>query len=39
LILGGELAGLSAGYFLTKAGLKIRILKKNSSVGGLSKTD
>jgi len=38
LILGGGPAGLSTGYFLTKAGFKIRTLEKNSSVGGLSKT-
>ena len=38
LILGGGLTGLSAGYVLTKAGLKVKVFESDSSVGGLSKT-
>ena len=38
LILGGVFAGLSAGYVLTKAGLKVKVFESDSSVGGLSKT-
>ncbi len=38
LILGGGLAGLSAGYILTKAGLEVKVFESDSAVGGLSKT-
>ena len=38
VILGGGLTGLSAGYVLTKAGLKVKVFESDSSVGGLSKT-
>jgi protoporphyrinogen oxidase len=38
VILGGGLAGLSAGYVLTKAGRKTVIFEADSTVGGLSKT-
>jgi protoporphyrinogen oxidase len=38
LILGGGLTGLSAGYVLTKAGLKVKLFESDSTVGGLSKT-
>jgi len=38
LVLGGGLAGLSAGYALTKAGVRARVLEKDSQVGGLAKT-
>ncbi len=38
LILGGGLTGLSAGYILTSAGLKVKVFESDSTVGGLSKT-
>jgi len=38
LILGGGLTGLSAGYILTRAGLKAQVFESDSKVGGLSKT-
>lgn len=38
IILGGGLAGLSAGYVLTKAGLRVKVFESDSTVGGLSKT-
>lgn len=38
LILGGGLTGLSAGYVLTKEGLRVKVLEGDSAVGGLSKT-
>ena len=38
LILGGGLTGLSAGYVLTRAGLKAKVFESDSTVGGLSKT-
>ncbi len=38
LILGGGLTGLSAGYVLAKAGLKVRVFESDAVVGGLSKT-
>ena len=38
IILGGGLAGLSAGYVLTRAGLSVKVFESDSSVGGLSKT-
>jgi protoporphyrinogen oxidase len=37
-ILGGGLTGLSAGYILTRAGLKVQVFESDSTVGGLSKT-
>lgn len=38
IILGGGLTGLSAGYVLTRAGLKAQVFESDSTVGGLSKT-
>ena len=38
VILGGGLTGLSAGYVLTKAGLKVKVFESDATVGGLSKT-
>lgn len=38
LILGGGLTGLSAGYVLTKEGLRVKVFEGDSTVGGLSKT-
>ncbi len=38
IILGAGLAGLSAGYTLTKAGLNVSIYERDAAVGGLSKT-
>src|SRR3989339_128580 len=38
IILGGGLAGLSAGYVLTKAELGVKVFESDSTVGGLSKT-
>ncbi|OGW58505.1 MAG: hypothetical protein A2Z09_03485 [Nitrospirae bacterium RBG_16_43_8] len=38
IILGGGLAGLSAGYVLTMSGLSVKVFESDSSVGGLSKT-
>src|SRR5208337_2981109 len=38
IILGGGLAGLAAGYALTKAGVGTEIFEYDSAVGGLSKT-
>jgi protoporphyrinogen oxidase len=38
VILGGGLAGLSAGYVLTHAGFRVRLFEGDSSVGGLSRT-
>jgi len=38
VVLGGGLAGLSAGYVLSRAGLPVKILESDSVVGGLSKT-
>ncbi len=38
IILGGGLAGLSSGYILTQAGLKVSVYERDFSVGGLSKT-
>ena len=37
LILGGGLAGLSAGYELSKKGYKVRIIEKDSIPGGLAR--
>lgn len=38
VIMGGGLAGLSAGYVLTKAGFSVRVFERDTTVGGLSKT-
>lgn len=38
IILGGGLAGLSAGFTLTKAGLPVQVYEGAAGVGGLSKT-
>jgi len=38
IILGGGLAGLAAGYRLTKAGLKASVFEAGPVVGGLSRT-
>lgn len=38
MILGGGLAGLSAGYVLSKAGRDVVVLERDGAVGGLSKT-
>ncbi len=38
LILGGGLTGLSAGYVLNNAGLKVKVFESDAAVGGLSKT-
>lgn len=39
LVLGGGLAGLSAGYYLAKAGIKSHIFEAGPVVGGLSRTE
>lgn len=38
IILGGGLAGLSAGYVLTKAVVGVKVFESDPGVGGLSKT-
>lgn len=38
VVFGGGLAGLSAGYVLTKAGMKASVFEADSVVGGLSRT-
>jgi protoporphyrinogen oxidase len=38
IILGGGLAGLSAGFSLAKAGFPVSVFESDSTVGGLSKT-
>jgi len=38
VILGGGLAGLSAGYVLSRAGMEVVVFESDSIVGGLSKT-
>lgn len=38
VVLGGGLSGLSAGYALTRAGLKAVVFEADREVGGLSKT-
>ena len=38
IVLGGGLAGLSAGYALTKAGCTVSVFERDTVVGGLSKT-
>lgn len=37
-ILGGGLAGLAAGYALTRAGRRVRVLEAGPEVGGLART-
>jgi len=38
IIMGGGLTGLSAGYVLTKAGVRVKVFESDLAVGGLSKT-
>ncbi len=38
VVLGGGLAGLSAGYVLSREGKKVLVVEGDSTVGGLSKT-
>jgi protoporphyrinogen oxidase len=38
IVLGGGLAGLSAGYVLTQAGRRVKLFESDPAVGGLSKT-
>jgi protoporphyrinogen oxidase len=38
VILGGGLTGLSAGYVLSKAGVRVRVFERDATVGGLSRT-
>ena len=38
LVLGAGLAGLSAGHALAQAGLRVRIVERESAVGGLART-
>src|SRR3990167_11196904 len=38
VVLGGGLAGLSAGYELVKAGHAVTIIEKENAVGGLART-
>lgn len=38
VVLGGGVAGLSAGYVLSKAGKEVVLCERDSEVGGLSKT-
>ncbi|TNF56389.1 FAD-dependent oxidoreductase [bacterium] len=38
IILGGGLAGLSAGFVLARAGMPVSVLERDNTVGGLSKT-
>lgn len=38
VILGGGLAGLSAGYALTRAGRRVQVLEADSTAGGLART-
>ena len=38
LVLGGGLAGLSAGHALAKAGVQVSVLERDARVGGLAKT-
>lgn len=38
IIMGGGLAGLSAGEVLSRGGRKVKVLERDSRVGGLSKT-
>ncbi len=38
IILGGGLAGLSAGHVLTNAGSRVRLFERDHTVGGLSRT-
>lgn len=39
LILGGGLAGLSAGWALTQAGRRVQVLESGAAVGGLARTE
>ncbi len=38
VILGAGLAGLTAGYVLTESGLSVRLIERESQVGGLART-
>ena len=38
VITGGGLTGLAAGYALTRAGFRVKVIEQDSTVGGLSKT-
>ena len=38
VLLGGGLTGLSAGYVLTRAGIRAKVIEADAAVGGLSKT-
>ncbi len=38
IILGGGLSGLSSGYILANAGLRVSVFERDAVVGGLSKT-
>lgn len=38
LVLGAGLSGLAAGHALARAGLKVRIVEKETAVGGLART-
>ena len=38
VVLGAGLAGLSAGHALAQAGLRVRVLERESAVGGLART-
>jgi protoporphyrinogen oxidase len=38
IVLGGGIAGLSAGYVLSKAGVNLAVCEKDAVVGGLSRT-
>ena len=38
VILGAGLAGLSAGYALTRAGRRVQVLEADSTTGGLART-
>lgn len=37
-IVGADVAGLSAGYLLSKNGIKVTIIEKEGSVGGLARS-
>lgn len=38
VVLGAGLAGLSAGYILSKSGIRVTVIEKGSCVGGLART-
>ncbi len=38
IVAGGGLTGLSAGYSLTKAGFRVKVIERDAFVGGLSRT-